>query len=172
LYLAYERYIEVQGERTRAQRLWVPGLDPTYRAYTDGYESISELLRNTEYKKWRASDMDYKNGIEVKRKGKLEGAWTDETKWDREIWSAPDVKNAIKKEESIQKPWEELPHRDVGTNNVSFLRSNDNTSKINFPALTSRIIPASPAPTKLSQSQTPDEASSPLPSNSAPKSEP
>jgi hypothetical protein len=98
LYIAYEHYIEVQGLRTRAQGLWVPGLEPTYRTYTNSVESIPALPRHTEYKKWGASDMYYKNGIEVKRKGKFRCNWTDERNWDRTIWSATDEKIGKEKE--------------------------------------------------------------------------
>jgi hypothetical protein len=154
--LAYERYIEVQGSRTRAQKLWVPGLEPTYRTYTSDVESIPALPRHTEYKKWRASDMYYNDGIEVKRKGKFECNWTDERKWDRTIWSVVDKKSVMEKEEGLEKRVGEIGCRNMGSKKASFLL----TSRMVPQAKTANSKTLSRAPTKLSQSQTPDEASS------------
>jgi hypothetical protein len=60
-------------------------------------ELIPALPTYTEYRKWRASDMYYKNGLEVQRKGKFECSWTDEMKWDRMIWSAAEGKGVVRK---------------------------------------------------------------------------
>lgn len=84
LHLSYERYIASQSPRTRLQRLFVPGLEPTY---TPSPNAIKLEDEGPPYTPWRASDMYFKNGIEVKRKGVCEGTWVDERKWDRVLWS-------------------------------------------------------------------------------------
>jgi hypothetical protein len=73
LYRTYERYVEIQGERTRAQRSWVSGLEPAYQSYTTGHEAIPEVPRRCAYKSWIESEMYYKHGVEVKREGRFEG---------------------------------------------------------------------------------------------------
>jgi hypothetical protein len=92
LHLAYDRYIEIQGERARKQKLCVPGLEPIHLPHGHNCEKIPLVPDNIEYKVWRASNMYFKHGFEVKRKGKFEGYWTDEKKWDRMIWSVPVAK--------------------------------------------------------------------------------
>lgn len=45
--------------------------------------------KNTEYKKWRGSEMYAKNGIEMKKVGEYVGTWIDEKNWERKLWRAP-----------------------------------------------------------------------------------
>jgi hypothetical protein len=97
----YERYIELQGENTRAQKLWVAGLEPTHHVPSAASISIPGVPRNTEYKKWKASDMYYKNGLEVERKARFESSWVDTNRWDRTIWSVPDVEKVVSKQAGV-----------------------------------------------------------------------
>ncbi|CAO2648606.1 Nn.00g078730.m01.CDS01 [Neocucurbitaria sp. VM-36] len=89
--LAYERYVEFVGPGVMVQRLWVPGLEPTYVPARSGSEvKIPALPRHFGQMVWRASDMYYKNGVEVTRQGLGMGDWKDELGWDRKIWMVPD----------------------------------------------------------------------------------
>ncbi|KAF2031636.1 hypothetical protein EK21DRAFT_87899 [Setomelanomma holmii] len=63
------------------------------------YNPLTSVPPNTEYNVWRASDMYFKNGIEVLRKGKFEGHHTDALGWERTIWSVPTFDERVKKEE-------------------------------------------------------------------------
>jgi hypothetical protein len=80
---------------------------------------------NTEYKAWRASNMYFKNGIEVKRKGNFEGDWIDENKWDRTIWrgSSSKIGNKAKTEKNDQE-FHELPAGSVAATTESLTSSN------------------------------------------------
>jgi hypothetical protein len=125
LYRTYERYVEIQGERTRAQRLWVPGLEPAYQSYSTGHEAIPEISRRCAYKPWIGSEMYYNHGVEVKREGRFEGNWTDEKKWDRLVWSAADADYLeVKNQKPIAEPEENLPYRPTDTETPSFLSGN------------------------------------------------
>ncbi|KAF1918113.1 hypothetical protein BDU57DRAFT_410384, partial [Ampelomyces quisqualis] len=84
LHHAYERYIASQSPRTRLQRLYVPGLEPRFLPPPSAIKLEDE---GPPYNAWRASEMYFKNGNEVKRKGVCEGLWVDERKWDRMLWS-------------------------------------------------------------------------------------
>jgi hypothetical protein len=125
LHLAYDRYIEIQGERAIAQKLFVPGLEPLHIQRGHRYEAIPPLPDNTEYKVWRASNMYFKNGIEVKRKGKFEGDWTDQKKWDRTIWKGSSSKNGTKvKTETNDQEFHEQPAGSVVAMTESLTPSN------------------------------------------------
>lgn len=88
--LAHEWYIDFMGKLAKVQRLWVPGLEPTYIMNGGGSPlTVPALPRWFQQKVWRASDMYYKNGIEVKRKGCSLGEWKDEMGWHRRLWMAP-----------------------------------------------------------------------------------
>jgi hypothetical protein len=149
LYRAYDRYIEVQGERTSAQRLWVPGLEPAYQSYTTGHETIPEIPRRCAYKPWIGSEIYYKHGIEIIREGRFEGSWTDENKWDRLVWSAADTNHLpAKKRKHIVEPEECLTCRDVDNQTPSSLSGSGSGS-----------VPVSGSSKTLPLA--PDEASSP-----------
>jgi hypothetical protein len=92
LHIAYERYIDLQGELARKEPLFVPGLEPV--VFTPQYSMgfIPDPPRNTGMHKWRASDMYYKNGFEVKRKSQDEGYWKDTNNWDRWLWNVQGTK--------------------------------------------------------------------------------
>ncbi|KAH7089529.1 hypothetical protein FB567DRAFT_618742 [Paraphoma chrysanthemicola] len=98
IHRAHERFIDVQGYRSKQHKLWVTGLEPIDEIITQGRLPQS-VPRNTEYEAWRASDMSFKNGIEVARKGKFEGTFLDKSKWERKIWSVPGAKKECEKEE-------------------------------------------------------------------------
>lgn len=79
------------------QTLYIPGLEPTYLPTSTAIKLEDE---NPPYTPWRGSEMYYKNGIEVKRKGVCEGPWVDERGWDRTLWSvAPDEEVRVGMEE-------------------------------------------------------------------------
>jgi hypothetical protein len=181
LYRTYERYVEIQGERTRAQRSWVSGLEPAYQSYTTGHEAIPEVPRRCAYKSWIESEMYYKHGVEVKREGRFEGNWSDEKKWDRLVWSALDANYlGAKKQKPVVEPEESLPYRPMDTKHPSFL-SGSNSVPVSRSSKTPSSVPggvSSPLTlaaksdlglTTMSRSQTPREAS--LPHSSIPKSD-
>ncbi|KAL5121488.1 hypothetical protein ACEQ8H_000560 [Pleosporales sp. CAS-2024a] len=93
----YERFIDLQGERARAQKLWVPGLEPHLALPSPCYVQVPAMPANTEYKQWSANDMYFKNGIEVKRKAILERRCKDANHWDRTIWRAPSTVQVVRK---------------------------------------------------------------------------
>ncbi|KAH7392798.1 hypothetical protein BKA66DRAFT_606758 [Pyrenochaeta sp. MPI-SDFR-AT-0127] len=86
--LAHEWYIDFTGERAKVQRLWVPGLEPTYNMNREKSLKLPSPPRRFEQTVWRASDMYYQNGVERKRKGRSLGEWKDELGWERKIWMA------------------------------------------------------------------------------------
>jgi hypothetical protein len=119
--------------------------------------------------------MYYKHGIEVKRKGKFECDWKDESKWDRLIWSAPDAKYlAARKAETIAaketeviatkgaepfvEPEEHIPYRSEHIQNPSFLRGNGYVQVIDWADQVSRMR----ADTTANSQTLSDPASSPL----------
>jgi hypothetical protein len=156
----------------------VPGLEPIYQKYTNGHESIPALPRNYDYKQWTASNMYYKHGIEVKREGKFECDWKDESKWDRLIWSAPDAKYlaarkaetiaaketefiATKGSEAFDEPEDHIPYRSEDIQNPSFLRGNGYVPVIDWADQVSRMR-ADTTASLQTLSRTSDPASSPL----------
>jgi hypothetical protein len=89
---AYDRYIELQGnEAIRAEKLWVPGLEPTHIESPLGHERIPRLPATTVPKNWEGSEMYSKDGLAVGRKGRFECRYMDTNRWDRMIWSAEAV---------------------------------------------------------------------------------
>ncbi|KAF1844635.1 uncharacterized protein K460DRAFT_95438 [Cucurbitaria berberidis CBS 394.84] len=93
IHLAHERYVELIGLRVTVQRLWVPGLEPTYiEPGSRGPVQVPALPTRFQQIVWRASDMYSRNGIQVPRKGQSAGEWTDELGWDRKIWMVPGAK--------------------------------------------------------------------------------
>ncbi|KAH7412120.1 hypothetical protein DE146DRAFT_771989 [Phaeosphaeria sp. MPI-PUGE-AT-0046c] len=76
LHVAYERYIEMTSEVTRAQSFSFENLPTT-------------VPKKTEFKKWWGSEMYAKNGVAVEKKRVFVGVWTDAKKWERKLWTAP-----------------------------------------------------------------------------------
>lgn len=101
--LAHNRFVDLMGDEVRVQRLWVPGLEPTYTVNTTA-TIIPDLPRRFERKFWRASEMYYKHGFELRRKGRCLGMWRDQSRWQRTLWTA--------QEEESHK---ELERNDLGT---------------------------------------------------------
>lgn len=107
---AHERYIELVGERARVQRLWVPGLEPTY-AFGGKIprHAFPEVPSNYQQKNWVGSEMYYKNGVEVPRKGVLVEHRNDEMNWERKIWMAPWEKSKMLRVKFISQ-WLTIEH--------------------------------------------------------------
>ncbi|KAH7073910.1 hypothetical protein BKA63DRAFT_604208 [Paraphoma chrysanthemicola] len=149
IHRAHERFIDVQGYRSKQHKLWVPGLEPVHEVNTQG-QLPQSVPRNTEYKAWRAGDMYFKNGLEVARKGKLEGTFLDKSRWERRIWSVPVAKEEVIKDElegiKIEKKGEEdakVKLEEPGLENLANIPSPEDAAKIS-PKTPLRIKAPSP----------------------------
>lgn len=115
LHTVYERYIEVTGPRTRAQNLYVHGLEARYMPETSSFDNIpSKVPKKTEFKKWRGAEMYAKIGLKVKKKGMLVEVWVDEKGWERKLWRAPEYQGKTAKRKTLNGGRRKVEDKDKG----------------------------------------------------------